>query len=186
MIRIALAAACAIAPLSATFAADLCKAVALRDVPAIESPRSIIPKGGFDDSITGYNVEKDGGDAEFCSHGGYCYPTHLHVGNQTVEALRLVNCTVDKSHPYDEGTKIGYELVVNRATVPAAQLRRDDLDNRFLQMGLCSACADNVAQFYVSRPQSQCSILARRALEGDPVATKQLQEAPPYCTWHYK
>jgi hypothetical protein len=57
---------------------------------------------------------------------------------------------------------------------------------KFIDMGLCMACADNVAQWYVQRPTSRCGMLAKHALEGDPDAGKELQTFPSYCTWEYK
>jgi hypothetical protein len=57
---------------------------------------------------------------------------------------------------------------------------------RFLDMGLCQACADNVAQWYVQRPTSRCGMLAKHSLEGDPDAIKEVKTFPSYCTWKYK
>jgi hypothetical protein len=57
---------------------------------------------------------------------------------------------------------------------------------KFIAMGLCMACADNAAQWYVQRPTSRCGMLAKHALEGDPDAVKELQTFPSYCTWEYK
>lgn len=56
---------------------------------------------------------------------------------------------------------------------------------KFSDMGLCSACADNVAQYYTKKPNSQCGKLAKRALEGNPQATEELQSFPSYCQWQY-
>ncbi|MCX7107930.1 MAG: hypothetical protein NTV66_10245 [Methylococcales bacterium] len=56
---------------------------------------------------------------------------------------------------------------------------------KFINMGLCSACADNIAQYYTEKPSSPCGILAKQALEGDPEAVSKLQESPEYCNWEY-
>jgi hypothetical protein len=61
-----------------------------------------------------------------------------------------------------------------------------DSKQTFRAMGLCMACADNVAQWYVQRPASRCGVLAKHALEGDPAAVKELQTFPSFCTWEYK
>ena len=168
-------------------AADICTAVALRDVPAIEHSSSILKKGQFDTAITQYRVNKRTGETSFCSHGGYCYPIRIQVGGDLLEALRLTNCQVVDSRPaFDEGEYLDYEVEPVRTKVPPALLRYDDLDNKLLAMGLCSACADNVAQYYLKQPNSQCAKLARSALEGNPEATRVLQAAPPYCAWHYQ
>jgi hypothetical protein len=60
-----------------TQAADICTAVALRDVPAIEDSSSMLKKGQFDTAITQYRVNKRTGETSFCSHGGYCYPIRI-------------------------------------------------------------------------------------------------------------
>ncbi len=167
-------------------AGDLCRAVALRDVGSDGSPSYVLQKGDYDEAITQYNVNKRTGEAQFCSHGGSCYPTRVLTKQGSADTLRLLNCVVDRSHPYDDGQQLSYGLTVIRSAVPAAQLRKSDIEDRLGQLGLCTACADNVAQWYVQRPQSQCGTLARRALEGDPIAAKQLQADPPLCTWHYR
>lgn len=56
---------------------------------------------------------------------------------------------------------------------------------RFVQMGLGLAPADNVARFYVEKPDSECGRLAKRAIEGNPRAVELLLSNPPYCTWQY-
>ena len=181
MRRIVLAALLTACCTTAAPAADLCKAVALRDVPALDSPRSIIPKGKYDEAITQYRVNRQSGETSFCSHGGFCYPTHLLVDGRKVEALRLVNCRVSQAHPSADGDETLYGVDVIRSAIPPAQLRQDDVDNRLRELGLCNACASNVAAFYVSQPRSRCGTLARQALGGSQDALRTLQDDPPYC-----
>ena len=69
-------------------AADICEAVALRDVPAEESPNSILRRGEIDGAVTQYQLNKKTGRSLFCSHGGYCYPTFVIENGRKVEALR--------------------------------------------------------------------------------------------------
>jgi hypothetical protein len=164
------------------WSADLCKAVALRDVAAVEAPDSVLPRGSYDDAVTQYRVDKQTGMTTFCSHGGYCYPTHVRVNGQKVEALRLINCKIG-SRNYEDKDEVSYSLDVVRSKNTAAELRLDDLDNKFLEMGLCTACAANVAMFYVKQPASPCARLAKQALEGNPVATDKLRDFPDYCKW---
>ena len=53
-------------------------------------------------------------------------------------------------------------------------------------IGLCSACADNVAQHYVKSPDSKCGKLANQVLNhGNADAALTLIEFPEYCTWKY-
>jgi len=56
---------------------------------------------------------------------------------------------------------------------------------KFLSMGLCNACADNVAQYYTKKPDSPCGKLAKQALEGNPDAISKLVKYPDYCIWKY-
>jgi hypothetical protein len=57
----------------------------------------------------------------------------------------------------------------------------------FIQMGLCNACADNVAQHYLKNPDSECAGLAKRALAGDSRAIDELATAfPDFCQWEYE
>ena len=164
-------------------AADICTAVAVRDVPALEDSSSVLKKGDLDTAVTQYRVNKQTGRTTLCSHGGYCYPMRIAVGGDLLEALRLTNCKVASQPSFDDGENLIYDLEPVRSKIPAPALRFDDLDNRFLQLGLCSACASNVAEWYIEQPESRCSKLARAALEGNPDATRQLQEFPDYCTW---
>lgn len=157
------------------FAADICKAVALRDVAAIENPESVIPRGSYDEAITYYNINKQTKMTSFCSHGGYCYPTHMFVNGQKQETLRLVNCKVGAKDSEDD-EQISYAVDVDRTRNSVAALRADDVGNRFLELGLCSACASNVAAFYIRKPNSTCGRLAKQALEGNPVAVGKLRD----------
>jgi hypothetical protein len=162
--------------------ADLCKALALRDVAAVEAPDSVLARGSYDGSVTQYRVNKQTGATTFCSHGGYCYPTHVRINGQKVEALRLINCKIGERN-YEDKDEVFYSVDVVRSKNSRAELRLDDLDNKFLGMGLCSACAGNVAMFYVKRPTSPCARLAKDALEGNPVAADKLRDFPDYCKW---
>lgn len=56
---------------------------------------------------------------------------------------------------------------------------------KFLEMGACNACADNIAQYYTQKPNSPCGRLAKQALEGNPDAIKKLVAFPDYCQWKY-
>lgn len=182
-----------IQPVSATShseigSGDICEAVALRDVLAIDNPSSIIKRGEHDTAITQYRVWKETGVKSFCSHGGYCYPAYATVNGEEVESLHLTNCEIDKSSHsrYEDEWAIMYGLVPILSKIPADTLKRVNFENRLRDMGLCSACAGNVAQWYTQRPTSRCGMLAKHALEGDPDAVKELQAFPSYCTWEYK
>jgi hypothetical protein len=162
--------------------ADLCKAIALRDVAAVEAPDSVLPRGVYDEAITQYRVNKRTGATTFCSHGGYCYPTHIRLNGQKVEVLRLINCAIGARN-YEDSDEIYYSLEVLRSRNSPAALRYNDLDDKFLELGLCSACADNVTRFYIEKPSSPCARLAKQALEGNAESADRLRGFPDYCNW---
>jgi hypothetical protein len=161
-------------------AADLCRAIALRDVAAIESPDSVLARGEYDEAITVYSVNKLTGMTYFCSHGGYCYPTHVRIKGKRVEALRLINCKIGTVGTPD-GDEVTYSVDVVRSKNSKDALQFDDLDNRLIELGLCNACAGNVAEMYLKHPSSQCAQLTKQALEGNPEALERLQSFPDYC-----
>ncbi len=163
-----------------------CTMTALRDTAAVDNPRSIMSKGHVENAVSQFRVDNRTGDTSLCSHGGYCYPTHVMVNGKTVEAIRMTNCRPNMSSGIKDANETVYDVEIIRSQVPAPMLRRADVERKFSEMGLCSACSDNVTQYYVNQPKSQCAMLAKRALEGDPDATKQLQDNPPYCVWHYR
>jgi len=178
----ALAATALVFGVASSQAADICEAVALRNVHAVEDPTSMLKQGAHVTAVSQYVVDKKTGAKSFCSHGGYCYPVYVTVNGQQVEALQLTNCAIDKSSPYNSDDEIIYSVVVIPSLVSAATLKYDDLDNRLLGMGLCSACASNAADLYIDKPNSACGQLVKRALEGNPAAEKKLtDDFPDYC-----
>jgi hypothetical protein len=54
-----------------------------------------------------------------------------------------------------------------------------------ITMGLCNACADNIAQYYTRKPESPCARLAQRAFDGDSRAIDELNTFPDDCVWAY-
>ena len=54
---------------------------------------------------------------------------------------------------------------------------------KFVEMGACSACADNIAQYYSKSPDSRCGKLAQQALDGNKDAIEELVAFPDYCKW---
>lgn len=56
---------------------------------------------------------------------------------------------------------------------------------QLIELGLCGACADHVAQYYSAKPDSPCARLAQRALDGDTRAIDELIDGPDFCRWAY-
>jgi hypothetical protein len=145
---------------------------------------SILPKGEHLTAVTQYRENKNTKMTSFCSHGGYCYPRHIYINGEKFEALQLTNCKIGEVVDSDD-EDIYYSVDVERKKNTPEKLKKDDLENKFIEMELCNACADNVAEFYIKKPLSECAKLAKEALEGNPDATTKLQEFPDYCTWKY-
>jgi hypothetical protein len=164
------------------FSADLCKAIALRDIAPIESSSSVMPRGEYQEAVTQYVVDKRTGTTSFCSHGGFCYPTHVYIDGKKIEALQLVNCKVGDLMDDDEAVTI-YSIVMDRSKNTPEDLLWDDIDNKLLGMGLGSACASHVTEFYTKKPSSPCAKLAKKALEGDTEAIRKLITFPDFCKW---
>jgi hypothetical protein len=161
-------------------AADICRAIVLHDVAAKENAHAILRRGAYDRAITQYSVDRNG-IASFCSHGGYCYPTHVVEGGRKIEALRLTNCRITTRKAFEDEDETAYELDVIRSAVTPTELKVDDLDNRLIGLGLCSACANNAAWLSVHKPKSRCAQLTRKALAGNPAALADLKADPAYC-----
>jgi hypothetical protein len=152
---------------------SICEAVAVHATTENDVFSYALKRGEIIGAITQYNVNKKTGVASLCSHGGGCYPA---------EALRLTNCTINKSKPqFVDKEEVSYGLDLDRSKVPPAVLRQNDVELKLLDLGMCNACADNAAAFYVKMPASRCATLVRQALEGDPTAVKTLKDMPDYC-----
>jgi hypothetical protein len=163
-------------------AADICKAVALRDVPSLDDPGSVLRKGDFDEAVTQYRIDKKTGLPSICSHGGYCYPTAIIESGKQVDVLQLTNCKIGKPEPdANDEDYLYYDVEVLRNKNSASALRYDDLDNRLLEIGMCSACAGNAADIYIKHPSSKCGKVVKRALEGDTDSQAALTANPDYC-----
>jgi hypothetical protein len=173
--------ACGAFAATPSLSADICEAVALRDVPAIGNPQAILKAGERDTAVTQYRVNKKTGETSFCSHGGSCYPITIVENGAKLVALRLANCKIGARDPFEDPDEILYNVEPLAAKYPPKALRIDDLDNKFLAMGLCSACASSVADLVVNQPTSRCADVGRRALLGNADAVKALKENPDYC-----
>lgn len=165
-------------------AADICNAVAEREVAAIEDADTVLQTGEALTAVTQYRIEKETGIPSLCSHGGYCYPTQVDVGGLRIEAMRLLNCSV-LGRTEADGEYIYYGLKPVRSAVSRPEQTYDALTNQLGELGLCSSCADNVAQYLLQKPASKCAQLARNALNGNQGAIDKLSQFPDYCTWNY-
>lgn len=167
---------------AASSGSDLCRAVALARVPSIENPESALAPGEIDEAVTQYVVNKKTGVGSFCSHGGYCYPRFKSEAGKSVEVLHLQNCRIG-AKAFEDADDTTYSVDLDRSKNSQADLKYNDLKNTLSGMNLCSACADNAAQYYLQKPASECGVLVKRALEGDPASKSKLEEFPDYCQW---
>jgi hypothetical protein len=146
-----------------------------------------------------------------CPDLDYHNPQHHEKMDELARRARLNNASWNRYHEsvvsaLCAGKREGVDKLVDQGFVPASEAeriaavldkaykskRRSEVGrkygsskNRFVEMGACSACADNIAQYYTRRPESRCGTLAQRALGGDAAAVEQLVEFPAYCRWNY-
>ena len=166
------------------WAAEPCNAVAVYRVSAFENADSILQREDILTHVSQYNVNKLNGRAEICSHGGYCYAAEIVRKGSIVEALHLLNCSVGPQYDEDEEYTY-YSLQLIRSTMGDKALVRNDILGQLSDLGLCSACADNVANYLMSKPNSRCTRLAKKALNGNENAIDVLVSNPDYCVWNY-
>ncbi len=77
------------------------------------------------------------------------HPTRIQVGDNLLLAPRMTNCQPSaKAYADDvlEPNGVVYGQNILCSGIPRAQMRREGVKNKFLTMGLCSVCPDNVAQ----------------------------------------
>lgn len=165
-------------------AADSCTATVLTNIP--KSGMGYAAKRG--EKITAVTqYMKTEGRWYYCAHGGGCYSAFVKVRGKPAKAIRLDNCLVDFRHVDASYGDVIYYTQIDRSLNSTATLRLDDVDNRLLDLGLCSACAGTAAYEYVHHPKSACANLTRQALEGNPVAIRRLRdddENACTATWH--
>jgi hypothetical protein len=154
----------------------MCNATIIEDVATSESdyPNTILHKGQHIDDLVSLDIDKNTGTAKLCRYRSYCYPA---------QAFRLSGCTIE---PIDgPAYGLSYGLEGARAGHSTADLRYNDVTAKLMSMGLCSACAQGSAEFYIKKPRSICGRLVKMALEGNPIAEAKLQGDPDYCNYTY-
>jgi len=109
----------------------------------------------------------------------------LCKGNTKNIADLIDNGFVKKSEVEAIMKVLGINEVLAMGDRSEAGKRYGDSRRKFEDMGLCSACADNVAQHYVKKPDSECGKLAKQALDGNSDAIEKLRPFPDYCKWEY-
>lgn len=157
------------------FSADLCKAIALRDIAPIGHTDSILRRGEYVEAISQYRVDKRTAVATLCQHGGYCYPTDVMINGKKVEALKLTNCKVGKRDDYEDEYEIFYSVDVVRSKNTPQDLREDDLENKLLEMGVSNLPAAIFSEFYVRNPKSPINRVIDQATAGNQNAINFLQ-----------
>jgi hypothetical protein len=166
-------------PLSAQ---TICTATVLHDVRAQEDSTAILRAGQKFDSITQF-WKYANGRTYFCQKGGYCYDGDTVENGKVVPSMKLDNCTIDSSSAdRDEDGNTLYYLDVSRAKADPITLRKYDIESRLVELGLCSACADNAATVYIEEPSSVCASTTRAALEGSIEARDRLIRNIEICS----
>jgi hypothetical protein len=160
----------------------LCNAKAVVDTRSDESPDAVWKAGTTDGDVTQYRVDKKTGKGLFCLHGGYCYPRWQPGQEGKVEALTLTNCNVGAKN-YEDDTDtffaIAFDPLKNSPIDVAAYNRQMSL----MKLDLSELEASNVQMFLMKQPNSQCAMVATRALNGNAAAKAELGTSPDYCVW---
>ncbi len=164
---------------------DVCAIKALHDVASLDDPTTMMQTGGQRDSITVYQVDRKTGVASFCQHGGYCWPETVTIDGHKMPATKLTNCSIDRQHSSSSEDMVSYELLPDRQRIGRQAMRESDVADQLMHLGLCHACAQNDAAFYVHKPASECGKLAKSALEGNPDALAALNEEQPGPSCQY-
>ena len=185
MFRFFAAALTMLATPSAASAADLCEAIALRDVSPTSGGDYVVTEGRTIGAVTQF-VKGRYDEGYFCTHGGGCYPRTVSLnGEVDVEAVKLTNCEVGSVISQDE-EEVVYSVDVVRSMNSPSDLRFDDIENTLIDFGMGMAPADNAARHYVENPSGECAKLVRSALEGNPDSRNALVNGPPeICIWEY-
>jgi hypothetical protein len=105
-------------------------------------------------------------------------------GAKTVEMYKLVD---SGSVSADEAEQIATALDKTYRPRRIAKISNKVASSKakLIEMGVCAACADNIAQYYSRKPRSRCAKLAQRALSGDAAAASKLINFPAECRWAY-
>jgi hypothetical protein len=89
----------------------------------------------------------------------------------------------------DIGEAVRIAAVLHKPYMPrirsSSEVTFGEVRQQLLRIGACNSCADNIARYYTERPASQCAILAKKALAGDPDGVAKLLADPAYCIWRY-
>ncbi|CAM5772004.1 hypothetical protein LMIY3S_03698 [Labrys miyagiensis] len=168
--------------ISAASSADICYGIASTTLQSVNSDGEILNddayyhRGDNVGAITQYNVNPRTGAAFICSHGGGCYAFKVSADGMHGDTLDLINCRVNpKVSSVDDGIEY-HDIDVVRSKNSKSALRQDDIENRLIDLGACSACAGTMANSYIRHPRSRCAAFTRSVLEGNPVAIKRLSD----------
>ena len=110
----ALAVSVAVLGSAAARADDGCIITALRDVPSIDGPSTVLRPGDHEGDISAYQVDRGTLVGSFCRHAGPCWPETVNVSGRSLQAVKLVNCLIDRQHPRSDATGVFYALLLDR------------------------------------------------------------------------
>lgn len=162
---------------------DLCKSIVIRPIallyeeadgiPPAETPPHI-QRGTVIRRVTQYVVDRKTGLTGFCAHFDTCYRATATVNGRQVKAQRLLNCTIDFSHPDRSADEIIYGLAPDPRKNSVRDMRIYRAFDRLLSLGIES---ESLALASVDAPRSRCGRIAGSALAGDKRARAALRKA---------
>ena len=172
-----------------SFAADICTARARVNAIDVDTEgerqpeqTDYIHQGDVIDAVTQYGINQKTGAGFICSHGGGCYSVRIGSDGLHGDDIDLMNCKVDFAKPNVSDGVEWHELIVIRSKNSPARLRQDDIEDRLLELGACTACASTMANTYIRKPKSKCGQFTKAVLEGNKDAVKQVSDGDmPAC-----
>jgi len=133
--------------------ADECRGVVIKTIPGDDLDGK---KGTMLELIHAYEGKPDGTPLTYGGHGGGIYPA---------DHVKILNCTLRKikTEPY-------FDLILRDTPENAHEILYQSIMNKLVDAGLDYANACNAASTYLEQPRKACSLMIKRALDGDPAA----------------
>ncbi len=163
---------------------DICEAKVLASLKTKDNPTPYYQVGDTISAITQYWFDVETQEFTLCQKGGGCYPQFISRNGKKIETLKLNKCVVGPVISVSSST-VEYSLIPDRKNISSSALRSHYVSNRLVSLGIGIAPAENAAEYYIKRPNSQCGKLVKQVLEGNPGAFNTLEQSPKYCKWDW-
>lgn len=112
--------------------------------------------------IHAYEGKPDGTPLSYGGHGGGIYPA---------DHVKILNCSRRRiaSEPY-------FELILDDTPKNASEILYQRITQKLVDAGLDYANGGNAARTYLTQPRKACSLMIKRALDGDAAAVEVIRK----------